>query len=106
MADDNPAPAADVIAVEVVAEVAGAVEVAAAPANAAPVEQIIEAPVEQIIEAEVAGVNAVAAAQADTASAAPALALTGPSDAWKFLVLMSIVLVALGALCMRWGRVI
>lgn len=103
------------------ADVAGIVETqepAAAPVAApAPVEAVIEAEVAGAIE--VAGavaqadadggdgaVAAVAAAQADGTVAGPALALTGPSEAWKVLLKLAVVIMAIGALCTRWGRVV
>ena len=49
-------------------------------------------------------VGAVAAGGID--GAAPQLALTGASEAWKILIMISVALMAAGALCMRWGRAI
>ena len=51
--------------------------------------------------------NLVVGAQVDTGgSNGDALASTGPSDAWKILVMLSVVMMALGGLCLRWGKVV
>ena len=95
----------------------GAIEEAAADVEvAAPAAANDEAAEE--ITAEVAGIaiSAPAAAQVDTSAPAAAqiatpvtgqvLAFTGPSEVWRLLMMMSAVMFALGALCLRWGRLV
>ena len=123
-------PAAEAPAEEVVIE-----EAVEAPAEEVVIEEAVEAPAEEVVieeaveapevDVEVAGVveqipvvaqapvaqgdaggevGAVAAGGID--GAAPQLALTGASEAWKILIMISVALMAAGALCMRWGRAI
>ena len=123
----GPTPDPEVIVVEVPAAEAPAEEVVIEEAVEAPAEEVV---IEEAVEApevdvEVAGVveqipvvaqapvaqgdaggevGAVAAGGID--GAAPQLALTGASEAWKILIMISVALMAAGALCMRWGRAI
>ena len=77
-------------------------------------EAVAQAPAPDI-ETEVLGISVdaqiadapITTAQVDSTSGTngEVLALTGPSEAWKILVMMSIVMIAMGGLCIRWGRV-
>ena len=87
---------------------------AAADAAAGPevveteVQGVTELPAEEEVNTEVAGITASAPvdAQVDSGTNGDVLALTGPSDAGMILVQMSVVLLALGGLCLRWGHLI
>ncbi len=94
--------------VVVVDEVAGTTAPAVeATEIVAQVEGItVTAPVLPQVDSTTDTTDTASAAPVSGAAAAPVLAFTGPSEVWKLLMMMSAVLFALGALCMRWGRLV
>ena len=111
---DDAAAAGDAAGGDADAAGAGADAAADADAAAGPevveteVQGVTELPAEEEVNTEVAGITASAPvdAQVDSGTNGDVLALTGPSDAGMILVQMSVVLLALGGLCLRWGHLI
>ena len=66
--------------------------------------------VEEVIDTEVLGsVETPVDAQVDSSEAVESgeiLAITGPSEVWKLLTMMAIVMMTMGGLVLRWGRLI